>query len=111
VGWDFVHVAIDDNSRFAFSQIRPDERASCTFTSRKAAVACERSLAVVFKRLMTNGVCYKSHDFAAACRRLKIRHIRTRPFTFQTNRKVERVIKTELREWAYARTYADCCGR
>jgi len=107
-GWDFVHVAIDDHSRIAFSQIRPDEKAASAIAFLEAAVAYYRSLGVVIERVMTdNGSCYKSHDFAAACRRLEIRHIRTKPYTPRTNGKAERFIQTALREWAYARTYAD----
>ncbi len=107
-GWDFVHVAIDDHSRIAFSQIRPDEKATSAIASLEAAVAYYRSLGVVIERVMTdNGSCYKSHDFAAACRRLNIRQIRTRPYTPRTNGKAERFIQTALREWAYAKTYAD----
>ena len=107
-GWDFVHVAIDDHSRIAFSQIRPDEKTSSAIAFLEAAVAYYRSLGVVIERVMTdNGSCYKSHDFAAACRRLKVRHIRTRPYTPRTNGKAERFIQTALREWAYARTYAN----
>ena len=107
-GWDFVHVAIDDHSRIAFSQIRTDEKAASAIAFLEAAVAYYRSLGVVIERVMTdNGSCYKSHDFAAACRRLNIRHIRTRPYTPRTNGKAERFIQTALREWAYAKTYAD----
>lgn len=87
-GWDFVHVAIDDHSRIAFSQIRTDEKAASAIAFLEAAVAYYRSLGVVIERVMTdNGSCYKSHDFAAACRRLNIRHIRTRPYTPRTNGK------------------------
>jgi len=107
-GWDFVHVAIDDHSRVAFSQIRPDEKAVSAVAFLKAAAAYYTSLGVVIERVMTdNGSCYKSRDFAAACRRLRIRHIRTKPYTPKTNGKAERFIQTALREWAYARTYED----
>lgn len=107
-GWDFVHVAIDDHSRIAFSQIKPNEKASSAIAFLEAAVAYYKSLGVVIERVMTdNGSCYKSRDFAAACKRLKIRHIRTKPYTPRTNGKAERFIQTALREWAYARTYAD----
>lgn len=52
-----------------------------------------------------NGACYKSKAFAKACKRLKIKHIRTKPYTPKTNGKAERFIQTALREWAYARAY------
>lgn len=111
-GWDFVHVAIDDHSRVAFSQIRPDEKAVSAVALLKAAAAYYTSLGVVMERVMTdNGSCYKSRDFAAACRRLRIRHIRTKPHTPKTSGKAERCIQTALREWAYARTYEDSLER
>jgi transposase InsO family protein len=52
-----------------------------------------------------NGSCYKAKDFAKACKRLKLKHIRTKPYTPKTNGKAERFIQTALREWAYARAY------
>ena len=105
-GWEFAHVAIDDNSRIAFSQIRKDEKKSSAIAFLKAAVAYYNSLGVRVERVMTdNGSCYKSFAFAKACRRLKIKHIRTKPYTPKTNGKAERFIQTALREWAYAKAY------
>jgi transposase InsO family protein len=106
VGWEFVHVCIDDNSRVAFSQIKPDEKATSAVPFLKAAVAYYKSLGVTVARVMTdNGSCYKSFDFRDACRDLGIKHIRTRPYTPKTNGKAERFIQTALREWAYAQAY------
>jgi len=105
-GWEFAHVAIDDNSRIAFSQIRKDEKKGSAIAFLKAAVAYYNSLGVRVERVMTdNGSCYKSFAFAKACRRLKIKHIRTKPYTPKTNGKAERFIQTALREWAYAKAY------
>jgi len=105
-GWEFAHVAIDDNSRIAFSQIRKDEKKGSAIAFLKAAVAYYNSLGVRVERVMTdNGSCYKSFAFAKACRRLKIMHIRTKPYTPKTNGKAERFIQTALREWAYAKAY------
>jgi len=105
-GWEFAHVAIDDNSRIAFSQIRKDEKKSSAIAFLKAAVAYYKSLGVRVERVMTdNGSCYKSFAFATACKRLKIKHIRTKPYTPKTNGKAERFIQTALREWAYAKAY------
>ena len=101
-----VHVCIDDHSRIAFSQILPDERKKSAIAFLKAAVAYYKSLGVTVERVMTdNGSCYRSKDFAKACKKLKIKHIRTRPYTPKTNGKAERFIQTALREWAYARAY------
>jgi len=106
VGWEFVHVCIDDASRVAFSQIKPDEKAVSAIAFLKAAVAYYRSLGVKVDRVMTdNGSCYKSYAFARACKRLRIKHIRTKPYTPKTNGKAERFIQTALREWAYAVAY------
>jgi transposase InsO family protein len=106
IGWEFVHVCIDDASRLAFSQIMPDERKESAVVFLHAAVAYYRSLGVTVARVMTdNGPCYKSFDFRDACRDLGLRHIRTRPYTPRTNGKAERFIQTALREWAYAQAY------
>lgn len=106
IGWEFVHVCIDDASRVAFSQIMPDERKQSAVAFLKAAVAYYKSLGVTVTRVMTdNGSCYISKAFAKACKRLKLKHIRTRPYTPKTNGKAERFIQTALREWAYAKAY------
>jgi transposase InsO family protein len=106
VGWEFVHVCIDDASRIAFTQIKPDETRRSAIVFLRAAVAYYESLGIKVERVMTdNGSCYKSHAFARACKRLGLRHIRTRPYTPKTNGKAERFIQTALREWAYAQAY------
>jgi len=112
VGWEFVHVCIDDASRVAFSQIRPDEKKESAVAFLKAAVAYYASLGVVVQRVMTdNGSCYKSFAFREACRDLGLRHIRTKPYTPKTNGKAERFIQTALREWAYAQAYPHSARR
>ena len=106
VGWEFVHVAIDDASRIAFSRVMKTERRGCAIAFLKAAVAYYASLGITAERVMTdNGSCYKAFAFRRACKRLGLRHIRTRPYTPRTNGKAERFIQTALREWAYARAY------
>ena len=106
VGWEFVHVCIDDASRIAFSQILPDEKKTSAVAFLKAAVAYYQSLGVTVERVMTdNGSCYKAFDFRDACCELGLRHIRTKPYTPKTNGKAERFIQTALREWAYAKAY------
>ena len=106
VGWEFVHVCIDDASRVAFSRVMKTERKGCAIAFLKAAVAYYKSLGITVERVMTdNGSCYKSFAFRRACKRLGLRHIRTRPYTPRTNGKAERFIQTALREWAYARAY------
>jgi transposase InsO family protein len=105
-GWEFVHVCIDDASRIAFTRIMPDETAKSAIAFLKAAIAYYKSLGVKVARVMTdNGSCYKAYAFARACKRLKLKHIRTKPYTPKTNGKAERFIQTALREWAYAQPY------
>ena len=105
-GWEFVHVCIDDASRVAFAKIMPTEKKRCAVAFLTAAIAYYASLGIKVERVMTdNGSCYKSFAFRRACKRLGLRHIRTKPYTPKTNGKAERFIQTSLREWAYA--YAD----
>lgn len=106
IGWEYVHVCIDDASRLSFTQIHPDEKAVSAVAHLRAAVAWYASVGVTVLRVMTdNGSCYRSHAFRAACAELGLRHIRTKPYTPRTNGKAERFIQTALREWAYARAY------
>src|SRR5687768_10694074 len=106
VGWEFVHVCIDDHSRVAFAQIMPTERKECAIAFLKAAVAYYQRLGVTIQRVMTdNGSCYISKAFRKACKRLGLKHIYTKPYTPKTNGKAERFIQTALREWAYAHAY------
>ena len=88
IGWEFVHVCIDDASRIAFSQIMPDEKKKSATTFLKAALAYYHSLGIAVARVMTvNGSCYRSFDFRDACRDLGLKHIRTKPYTPKTNGK------------------------
>jgi transposase InsO family protein len=106
VGWEYVHVCIDDASRIAFTDIFPDEKAVSSIAFLTAAIAYYRSLGIVVTRVMTdNGSCYVAKDFAKACRALGLKHVRTKPYTPKTNGKAERFIQTALSEWAYARAY------
>src|SRR6185503_10226682 len=106
VGWEFVHVCIDDASRIAFSRVMKSERKACAVAFLKAAVAYYASLGITVERVMTdNGSCYRSKAFRNACKRQGLKHIFTRPYTPRTNGKAERFIQTALREWAYARAY------
>jgi transposase InsO family protein len=105
-GHEFVHVAIDDASRLAFSQIRPDEKKESAIAFLEDAVTYYRSLGIKITGIMTdNGSCYRAKAFAKVCKRLHLKHIFTRPYRPQTNGKAERFIQTALREWAYARAY------
>jgi transposase InsO family protein len=106
IGWEYVHVCIDDASRIAFSQIQPNEKKESAIATLEAALTYYASLGVTVTRVMTdNGACYKSHAFRDFCRERRLKHIRTRPYTPKTNGKAERFIQTSLREWAYAKAY------
>ena len=112
VGWEYVHVAIDDHSRLAYAEILDDETGgSCVdFLHRALAWFAEQGIAI--KAVLTdNGVGYRSHWFRAACDFVRIRHLRTKPHCPQTNGKAERFIQTLLREWAYARLYENSATR
>lgn len=101
VGWEFVHVGIDDASRVAFSQSLPDEKAASAVAFLSAAVAYYKSLGLTVARGMTdNGSCSKAFAFRDACRGLGLKHVRSKPYTPKTNGKAERFIQTALREWA-----------
>jgi transposase InsO family protein len=111
-GWEFVHVGIDDASRIAFAQILPAERNASAIAFLQAALAYDASLGVVVARVMTdNGSCYRSRALAKTCRRLELKHLRTRPYTPRTNGKAERFIQSALREWAYAQPYPTSAQR
>jgi transposase InsO family protein len=106
LGWEYVHVAIDDASRIAFAKVMPNEKKRSATAFLKAALAYYASLGLKIERVMTdNGSCYKSFAFRRACRRFGLKHIRTKPYTPKTNGKAERFIQTALREWAYAQAY------
>jgi len=106
IGWEFVHVCVDDHSRIAFTQIKLDEKAVSATAFLKAAIAYYQSLGITVERVMTdNGSCYKSFAWRDVCKALGIKHIRTKPYTPRTNGKAERFIQSALREWAYAKAY------
>jgi transposase InsO family protein len=112
VGWEFLHVAVDDHSRIAFSQMQPDERGTSAVAFLFSAVKYYARLGVRIYRILTdNGSCYRSAEFRAACRTLGIRQKFTRPYTPRTNGKAERFIQTALTEWAYAFAYQNSAQR
>jgi transposase InsO family protein len=88
----------------AFSKIMKTERGRCAEAFLEAAVAYYKSPGIAVQRVVTDGgSCDRSRAFAKACRRLELKHIRTKPHTPRTNGKAERFIQTSLREWAHAR--------
>lgn len=106
VGWEFVHIAIDDCTRLAYAEVLPDEKATTAIAFLRRAVAFFKRHGMRVERLLTdNGSAYCSTVHAIACRALGIRHLRTRPYRPQTNGKAERFIRTLLGGWAYGAIY------
>ena len=107
-GWEALHVAIDDHSRLAFSQLLPNQQAPTTIDFLRHALAFYSQHGIRIRALLTdNGSAYRSRQFRQACLQLGIRHHFTRPYTPRTNGKAERFIQTALREWAYVRHWPD----
>ncbi|MGH6851748.1 MAG: IS481 family transposase [Methylocella sp.] len=105
-GWEYLHLAVDDHSRLAYSEIFPDEKRKSSIQFLLNALRFFRSHGIKVYRVMTdNGASLKSHRYRKALRLLGIKHKRTRPYTPKTNGKAERFVQTSLREWAYARPY------
>ena len=105
-GWEFVHIAVDDYSRLAYAEVLADERATTAVAFLRRAVVYYRRHGIQVERVLTdNGSAYISAIHALACRRLGIRHLRTRPRRPQTNGKAERFIRTLLNGWAYGAIY------
>lgn len=105
-GWEFVHVCVDDATRLAYVEVLDDEKAPTAVGFLRRAVAFYRARGIAVQRVMTdNGNPYRSALHAIACRALKLKHLRTRPYRPRTNGKAERFIKTLLAGWAYGAIY------
>jgi transposase InsO family protein len=112
VGWEFVHVAIDDATRLAYVEVLDDEQALTAIAFLRRAVEHFATYGMTVEQLITdNGSAYRSTVHAIACRTLGIRHLRTRPYRPQTNGKAERFIRTMLGGWAYGAIYRDSAER
>jgi transposase InsO family protein len=106
IGWEYVHVCIDDASRIAFVKVMVNQRKESAVAFLEAAIAYYAKLGVRIERVMTdNGSCYRSMRFRTVCKQHCLRQIFTKPYTPKTNGKAERFIQTALREWAYAQAY------
>lgn len=106
VGYAYVHSAVDDHSRLAYSEVLADERAVTVVGFWKRAQAWFAGQGVAVRAVLTdNGSAYRSADFALLCSETAVIHRFTRPYHPQTNGKVERFNRTLLEEWAYVRVY------
>jgi transposase InsO family protein len=111
-GWEYVHVAVDDYSRLAYAEVLADEKAATAAGFLRRAVAFYARHGIRVERVLSdNGACYRATVHALACRRLGIRHLRTRPYRPQTNGKAERFIRTLLHGWAYGAIYRSSTER
>jgi transposase InsO family protein len=112
VGWEYVHVCVDDATRLAYVEVLADEKASTAVGFLRRAVRFFRRHGVTVERVLTdNGSAYRSAIHALACRALGLRHLRTRPRRPQTNGKAERFIRTMLAGWAYGAIYGSSAER
>ena len=112
IGWEYVHVAIDDCTRVPYAETLADETGPTTAGFLERALAFYRTRGIRVRRLLTdNGGNYRSRDLLAVVRRYRLTHRRTRPYTPRTNGKAERFIRTLLHEWAYAQAYRTSAHR
>ncbi|MDQ0767158.1 transposase InsO family protein [Streptomyces canus] len=107
VRYTYLHTAIDDHFRLAYTEALEDERAvtAAAFWHRAVAFFAAHDITPIHRVLTDNGSCYRSRAWAAALATTKTKHKRTRPYTPRTNGKVERFNGTLAREWAYVRDY------
>jgi transposase InsO family protein len=112
MGWEFAYVCVDDASRLAYVELLENEKAETAEGFLRRAVAWFHAHRIRSRRVMTdNGSPFVSRVFAETCRKLRLRHLRTRPYRPRTNGKAERFIQTLQREWAYAKPYESSAGR
>ncbi|WP_203664954.1 integrase core domain-containing protein, partial [Actinocatenispora rupis] len=105
-GYSYVHNAIDDHSRLAYSEILTDEKKETAVAFWQRAHAFFTQAGITVERVLTdNGACYKSLLWRNILTAQGISHKRTRPYRPQTNGKAERFNRTLLDEWAYAQPY------
>ncbi|MEV5667175.1 IS481 family transposase [Streptomyces flaveolus] len=106
IGYSYIHSAVDDHSRLAYSEVLPDERQHTAIAFWQRANAFFAGHGITVERVLTdNGSCYKSKLFTQNLTAAGITHKKIRPYRPQTNGKVERFNRTLLDEWAYLRPY------
>ena len=112
IGWEYVHVCVDDATRLAYVEVLSDETALTAIGFLRRAIGFYGRHGIGVQRLMTdNGSAYRSTVHALACRALHVRHLRTQPYRPRTNGKAERFIRTLLGGWAYGAIYGSSAER
>lgn len=112
VGWEFVHVCVDDATRLAYVEVLADEKGATAAGFLRRAVAWFKGMGVQVERVLSdNGSCYRSAVHAEACTELGMRHLFTRPYRPRTNGKAERFIQTLTNRWAYGAIYGSSAER
>ena len=112
IGWEFVHVAVDDATRLAYVEVLADEKGTTAAGFLRRAIAFFGRFGIQVERVLTdNGSCYRAIVHALACRTLGIRHLRIRPYRPRTNGKAERFIRTLIDGWAYGAVYRTSAER
>lgn len=106
IGWDYIHIAIDDHSRLAYAEVCPDERGETTIGFTTRALEFFEGAGIEVRRILTdNGSPYRSHAFAELLSSRGIAMKKTRPYHPQTNGKAEAFVKIITNEWGYGRAY------
>jgi transposase InsO family protein len=112
VGWQHLHVAIDDHSRLAYAELLPGQDANACVAFLERAIAWYDEHGVVVERVLTdNAKAYHARAWIEGTGRLALQRRYTRIYRPRTNGKAERFIQTLLREWAYARSYPSSSAR
>jgi transposase InsO family protein len=112
LGWEFVHVCVDDATRLAYVEVLDNEKGPTAAGFLRRAVAWFQGMGITVERVLSdNGACYRSNVHAEACRELSMRHLFTRPYRPRTNGKAERFIQTLTNRWAYGAIYGSSAER
>jgi transposase InsO family protein len=112
LGWEFVHVAVDDATRLAYAEVLSNEQGVTAAGFVRRAIAWFASFGITVERVLSdNGACYRSRAHALALNELHIRHLFTRPYRPRTNGKAERFIQTLANRWAYGAIYGSSAER
>ena len=112
LGWEFVHVAVDDATRLAYAEVLSNEQGVTAAGFVRRAIAWFASFGITVERVLSdNGACYRSGAHALALNELQVRHLFTRPYRPRTNGKAERFIQTLTNRWAYGAIYGSSAER